>query len=137
MKHHIDELRRLCAHHPQRPAPYLLRTRFERHLYGVLVGFSDLVFGMRPSGITEHHVRELLSRSDTRNREREVNAVLRVSRIFHRFTYLCDTSNWSDDGQDPRVEMCRDEILRLCDFVESLAVRPRKEKSFSAQSAKT
>jgi len=118
MKHHIDQLRRLCMDYGAKYPPFLLRTRFERHLYGLLVSFSESIFGKRPTGITENQVHDFLSRCEPHESPKEAEIVLRMSNIFGRFTYLCDTSNWSDDGQDPRLEMCREDILQLCNLVE-------------------
>lgn len=134
MNQHIAALRQLCADNHQGLSPYLVRTRFERHLYGLLVSFSERCLGVSPAGITERHIRESLATRDQRGRERDVSAAFLVARIFEKFTYLCDTSNWSDDGQDPRVEMCRGDILQLCDLIESITARVQGEGGSSTRS---
>jgi hypothetical protein len=120
MENYIRALRTLCEDNSKRTAPYLVRTRFERSVFGLLVSFSEFAFGARPSGMSEDHIREFLARHDVRHKEKEAAIVRSFSRLFTKFTYLCDTSHWSDDGQDPRVEACRSEILELCDTVESV-----------------
>jgi len=120
MREYIEALRLLCTEDHKKVAPYLLRTRFERNLYGLLVSLSESAFGKKPTGITEDHVRECVARCRTRYNENELTAALSIARLFEKFVYLCDTSNWSNDGQDPRIEMCRDNIILLCDFVQSL-----------------
>jgi len=120
VREYTEALRRLCAEDHGEEAPYLLRTRFERNLYGLLVSFSESAFGRKPTGITEDHVRECAARCETRYDERELTAALSMAKLFGKFVYLCDTSNWSNDGQDPRLEMCRENIMQLCDLVESL-----------------
>lgn len=126
MREYTEALRRLCAEDHEEVAPYLLRTRFERNLYGLLVSFSESAFGKKPTGITEDHVRECVARCETCYDERELTVALSMARLFEKFVYLCDTSNWSNDGQDPRVEMCRENIIQLCDLVESLKVEPHE-----------
>ena len=120
MTEYTAALRRLCEENHSEVAPYLLRTRFERNLFGLLVTYSDSVFGIRPLGVTERHVRDLLAKVNVEGKEKEAELLQFIAKLFGRFTYLCDTSNWSDDGQDPRVEMCRNDIVRLCDLAESL-----------------
>jgi hypothetical protein len=87
-----------------------------------MVTVSRLTFGADPQGMTESHVLEFVSNFPSHDREKKI--LVSVARLFAKFTYLCDTSNWSDDGQDPRVEMCRDDILQLCALVEPLTVDP-------------
>lgn len=102
----------LCRDNQLKVAPYVVRTRFERGLYGLLVAFSMEVAGSAPHGISSTHIEEFLC---GKNLTSEAAARLREgARIFERFTYLCDTSNWSSDGQDPRIELCRTDMLKLC-----------------------
>lgn len=124
MNQHVDALRTLCRDSDNRVSPYLLRTRFERHLFGLMVTVSRQTFGSDPKGMTESHVLEFVSRFPTHDREKQI--LISIAKLFAKFTYLCDTSNWSDDGQDPRVELCRDDILRLCTLVDPLTADPAR-----------
>jgi len=124
MREYTEALRRLCVEDHRKVAPYLLRTRFERDLYGLLVSFSESAFGRKPTGITEDHVRECVANCERSYDERELTVALSMAKLFGKFVYLCDTSNWSNDGQDPRVEMCREDIVELCDLVESFETKP-------------
>src|SRR6266516_4770876 len=112
---YIETLRQLCAAPPKGVPPYLLRTRFERNLYGAISQFAQQRLGNRPRGLTRNHVEAFL-------KENSVPVVtatpLRLAAdVFERFKYLCDTSNWSNDGQDPRLEACRQDILCFCDLI--------------------
>lgn len=118
MNRYIDSLRTLCLENQRGLAPYALRTRFERNLYGLVTQYSQSVFGAVPGGLSRHHVEKLLH--ECRGPGLSVAAtepMILAMRVFERFTYLCDTSNWSNDGQDPRIEMCREDVLKLCDLV--------------------
>jgi hypothetical protein len=128
VKEYTDALRELCAEDHRGVAPYLLRTRFERNMYGLLVAFSETRFGRRPSGMTEDHIRDCVGRCGRSYDEEDFHVALSMARIFEKFTYLCDTSNWSNDGQDPRVEMCRDSIITLCDAIETGRTVQRQQK---------
>lgn len=121
MKEYIDGLRDICASSTLEQSPYLLRTRFERNLFGLLVSVSDEIFGKRPKGLTRIHIREFLAMNDGTNKHNGHFADFAndLVSVYERFTFLSDTSNLSDDGQDPRVESCRTEILSLCEVAES------------------
>jgi hypothetical protein len=125
MKRHLADLRWVCANKHEDVAPFLLRTRVERSLYGVLVEFCELIFGARPAGLTEAHIRDFIAEHKSLEQDEPAGVALSIARVFERFTYLSDTSNWSNDGQDPRIEMCRDDILRLCAHVESISTACR------------
>ncbi len=82
---------------------------------------SDEIFGERPRGLTRIHIREFLAKNDGGNKHNAhfVDFANDIVSIYERFTFLSDTSNLSDDGQDPRVESCRAEIMSLCEVAES------------------
>jgi len=116
VKRYVDALRTLCLKDQRGIAPYTLRTRFERNLYGLVHEYSETAFGVVPDGLTQRHVEKL--RQVCRDfKESEFEPVVLAAKVYERFTYLCDTSNWSNDGQDPRIEICREDILALCDKV--------------------
>ena len=120
MEQYIDALRQLCKADNSGVAPYLLRTRVERSLYGLLNAVARATFGCSLAGLDEEQVR-----SGLENRGVPLNSScaawsISVARSFQRFTYLCDTSNWSNDGQDPRIELCRDEFLKICNDAKLL-----------------
>jgi hypothetical protein len=129
MKEHIRGLRQLGLAKHEYTSPYLLRTRFERNLYGVLVSVSASAFGKRINGPTESHVREFLRTIRASGMQKEREAMVLGARLFEKFTFLSDSSTWSDDGQDPRLELCRDDILKLCDLVESLTSHPLEDNA--------
>jgi hypothetical protein len=120
MNRYIDALRTLCCEDQRGVAPYTLRTRFERNLYGLVTQYSQLVLGAAPAGLTRHHIEKLLHLCRDSGFSAATEPIILAMKVFERFTYLCDTSNWSDDGQDPRIEMCREDILRLCDLINGL-----------------
>lgn len=113
LKRYTETLVRLCRENQDGTAPYLLRTRFERGVYGLMVSYAVDAFGAVPNGVTRRHVEEFLESRRVTDVPRAAPMYLAAD-IFDRFTYLCDTSNWSNDGQDPRIEMCREDIIRLC-----------------------
>jgi len=131
MHENINGLKALCSGDLTDLTPFQIRTRFERHLYGVLVECSDETFGEHPTGLTRSHMEQFIQRVEQDNRWAIptrawcVSAFDLISDVFERFTQLCDTSNWSDDGQDPRINACRDDIFRLCECV----TRKRVDKS--------
>src|SRR5437899_2906416 len=109
MEQYIEALRRLCKADNGGIAPYLLRTRVERNLYGLLNSVARSTLGCTLTGLDEEQVRESL---ESRGVPLDSNCAtwsISLARSFDRFSYLCDTSNWSNDGQDPRIELCRDE----------------------------
>lgn len=109
---HTNSIRALCD--PTAPvlAPYLLRTRVERAVFGLICELADASGSARPDGLDPVQV----SVAIPSNKAGEIARSLSLA--FSRFTYLCDTSNWSDDGQDPRILECRDDLLDLCDRAE-------------------
>jgi hypothetical protein len=110
------QLLALCEENLQGRAPYVVRTRFERLLFGIVASYSQVTFGRNPNGITTGHITKFILTNELS--ESNKTRVLRsAAQIFEKFTYLCDTSNWSNDGQDPRVEMCRGDIIGLCEDV--------------------
>jgi len=110
-------LRKLCSENQSGVAPYHIRTRFERALYGSVCFYCETALGLKPNGLTSAHVEKILSNHAPGRAD--VSECLRsAASILERFTYLCDTSNWSNDGQDPRLESCRDDVIRLCDLLE-------------------
>jgi hypothetical protein len=115
MEQYIEALGRLCRADNGGMAPYLLRTRVERSLYGLLNSAAKSAFGCTLAGLDEGQVRESLVSGGIPLDSTYASWSLSVARSFEKFTYLCDTSNWSNDGQDPRIELCRDQFLQLCD----------------------
>ena len=110
------QLLSMCEENLKGRAPYLVRTRFERLLFGLVESYSQEQFGRTPKGVTKNHISNFILANNLLESD-ETRVLGSAAQIFERFTYLCDTSNWSNDGQDPRVEMCRDDIIRLCDDV--------------------
>jgi len=121
MNRYVDALRRLCCENQRGVAPYALRTRVERNLYGLVTEYSRTVLGAAPVGLTRQHIEKLLDQSCDSGFSAAPEPIILAMKVFERFTYLCDTSNWSDDGQDPRIEMCREDIQRLCDLISGRA----------------
>lgn len=120
MNAHIQALRALCAVHQHPAAPFVVRTRFEREMFGLLICIALNRFGSEPSSIDRGRVTAFLDRQSQASNKDVGLLMLEICRIFEKFTYLCDTSNWSNDGQDPRVEACRPDILALCDKIEAV-----------------
>ena len=123
MRANLEGLRALCFDDLSELSPFQVRTRFERHLYGLLSEYSIRTFGSSPSGLSRAHVRHFYQRMklDEQTRapdaERCCHVLDMISELYENFTRLCDTSNWSDDGQDPRINSSRNDILRLCDYM--------------------
>jgi hypothetical protein len=127
MLEHIEGLKSLCFEDLNEAKPFHVRTRFERHLFGLAYHCSLKAFGSSPNGLTRTHLAHFLStlphvgpgKRGEMNHEAWGRACLeRISDLYERFTALCDTSNWSDDGQDPRIKSCRAKILNLCAYAE-------------------
>jgi len=112
MNKHVEALRKLC--NCSDGAPFLIRTRVERHLFGLLNATMRERLRLTPVSISRASIESQIDPSACRDRSARTLA-LEIAHVFERFTYLCDTSNWSNDGQDPRIESCREDILRLCD----------------------
>ncbi len=118
---HIEQLRLMCDEDLRGIPPFQLRTRFERHLFGFAVSYAKRAFGIAPTGLSRQHYEHFLERIETlpsldpQVKTQEVNILRKTCALFEKFTSLCDTSNWSDDGQDPRIEWCRTDILDLCE----------------------
>jgi hypothetical protein len=123
MQENLDGLRALCFDDLSELSPFQVRTRFERHLYGLLFECSMEALGSSPNGLSKAHVRHFCQQKklDKQVSPSDVGRCSHVlgmiSELYENFTRLCDTSNWSDDGQDPRINSCRNEILRVCDYV--------------------
>jgi len=120
MNPHISAIRELCESRNENLPPFIVRTRFERELYGLLVSLSRRTYGDQPSSMDRTQVMTFLSRQQNANELVESRVMLEISRIFEKFVYVCDTSNWSNDGQDPRVKACSAEILAVCKQVEMI-----------------
>ena len=119
MRRFVEALRQICLMQEEYSSPFLLRTRFERNLYGLLATISESAFGKKIGGPTGSYVNGFLKIVEASGREKEMDAIILAARVYEKFTSLSDNSNWSDDGQDPRVKSCRDDILKLCDLVDS------------------
>jgi hypothetical protein len=123
MEDNLRGLRELCEEDLSGQSPFQVRTRFERYLYGVMVEYSMKTFGSAPNGLSSAHLKCFTDEKIAEARERFTSCESciqmfgMISELYEEFTRLCDTSNWTDDGQDPRVNWCRDDILQLCDFV--------------------
>jgi len=76
-------------------------------------------------GITASHVEAFISANRVADPD-ETRVLRSAVQIFQKFTYLCDTSNWSNDGQDPRVKMCRDDVIGLTEDL-TRGRRPRSQ----------
>jgi hypothetical protein len=124
MSVHIEGLRAICEGDLSALSPFQIRTRFERHLYGLMNEFSNSTLGASPTGLSRAH---LLHFFEARREKGEAGCdvhslriLQEMSDLFQEFTYLCDTSNLTDDGQDPRIQSCREGILALCDTAREM-----------------
>jgi hypothetical protein len=121
MHSHVEQLRLMCDEDVRGIPPFQLRTRFERHLFGFAVSYARNAFGIAPTGLSRRHYEHFLERLEklrsvnVQEKTQEINILSRTCALFEKFTSLCDSSNWSDDGQDPRIEWCRNDILDLCE----------------------
>ncbi len=121
MDNHLKQLRSMCFEDLRGITPFQLRTRFERNLFGAAVSYAKSVFEIAPKGLSRQHYEhfahklENIRSSTSSSGIRELRILSRMSALFEKFTSLCDSSNWSDDGQDPRIEWCKKDILQLCD----------------------
>jgi hypothetical protein len=121
MNSHLRELRSMCFGDLRGITPFRLRTRFERHLFGAAVSYAKCAFEIAPKGLSRRHYEEFAKRVENLRSSNSsitishLSVLSRMSALFEKFTSLCDTSNWSDDGQDPRIEWCKKDILSLCD----------------------
>jgi hypothetical protein len=130
MHENLEGLRALCLDDLSELSPFQVRTRFERHLYGLLFECSKGVFGSSPRGLSKTHVRHFCQQMKLDGQITPPNVgrcsqlLNMISELYENFTRLCDTSNWSDDGQDPRINSCRSDILRLCDYIAANFQKP-------------
>lgn len=88
-------------------------------MFGLTSGVVQGRLGRPLESLDDDYLEDVLRRPGIAWTEQEKRVVSSVATVFRRFTYLCDTSNWSDDGQDPRVELCRRDILAICDLAEA------------------
>ena len=138
MRENLEGLRALCFDDLSELSPFQVRTRFERHLYGLLSEYSMGAFGSSPSGLSKAHVRHFYQRMKLDEQASAADAgrcsqVLdMISELYENFTRLCDTSNWSDDGQDPRINSSRNDILRLCDYMATNFQKPNRIQPVSS-----
>lgn len=117
---YVTQIRAFFERDSKQWPPYLIRTRFERLLFGLFRSIALQTLGEAPSGMTRIHLARLLEAHNTLEGHAALSILSSVVRLCEKFTYLCDSSNWSNDGQDPRVEMCREDAGRLCDLAERL-----------------
>lgn len=111
---YLESLKAICNVRLHGVAPYVLRSRVERALFGALVGVLGDA-GRKLSGLSRAQIESAVGPGSAEHQR----AVARdVARVFEKFTYLCDTSNWSDDGQDPRLDSCREDLLAICARIE-------------------
>ena len=95
-------------------------------------------FGSSPSGLSRAHVRhfyqrmKLAEQTSSPDAGRCSHVLDMISELYENFTRLCDTSNWSDDGQDPRINSCRNDILCLCDYIAANFQKPNQIQSVSS-----
>jgi hypothetical protein len=82
---------------------------------------------MRPTGLSHSHVGGLVKASVPPLDPVVASTLMAASDLFEEFTYLADTSNFSNDGQDLRITKCRDRILALCDSVDGQLSRKTVE----------
>lgn len=124
MSSHIEELRGMCSKNFRGASPFRVRVQFERHLFGLVTDFSTRSLGARPRGISREHCAMFVQKysDNVRTTDASVDRALHVlsdaATLHEKFSSLCDSSNWSDDGQDPRIEWCREDILVLCNKIE-------------------
>jgi hypothetical protein len=121
MTNHLEQLQAMCRDDLRGIPPFQVRTRFERHIFGLATSFSESLYGASPAGLSRRHIehfaervrslRPIFDETDLFN----MQILSRICVVFEKFTSLCDSSNWSDDGQDPRIEWCRQDILELCE----------------------
>lgn len=117
LRDQCEKLKTMCVSNTAGIPPYLVRTRFERNLYGVLSAYTKETIGTSPNGLTKAHIESFLI--SQKGLSTHHGGVMRLGAdIYEAFTYLCDTSNWSNDGQDPRFSTCMDDVIRLCDLIE-------------------
>jgi hypothetical protein len=117
MQENLEGLRALCNKDLAELSPFQVRTRFERYLYGLLSECMTEAFGSSPQGLSKAHLNDFRKNLLSGTRSPGLSVLDMVGALFEKFTILCDTSNWSDDGQDPRINFCRNDILELCDYV--------------------
>lgn len=119
MQENLEGLRELCNADLTGLSPFQVRTRFERYLFGLLSECMTEAFGSSPRGLSEAHLSHFRKNLASGTRNPAMSVLDMAGAVFEKFTVLCDTSNWSDDGQDPRIDFCRNDILELCDYVSA------------------
>lgn len=119
MNRYARTLRELCGRRAPQLRSYLIRTRFERGIFGLAATYSTAFLGAVPAGMTTAHIQEVGARADREADSEHVEVLIGLAKVFEEFTYLADTSNLSNDGQDVRIAACRERVLALCDLVES------------------
>jgi hypothetical protein len=139
MEENLKGLRALCFDDLSELSPFQIRTRFERHLYGLVFECSTAVFGSAPNGLSKAHVTHFCEkRPNVEGNSAYAGSCLQllhmISDVYERFTELCDTSNWSDDGQDPRINACRDDILSVCGYASKQL--PRIDRTQDIESSR-
>src|SRR5467141_1469682 len=114
MSHYLTELLSICSEGGVGVRPYILRARFERSVYGLIVQVARTLQQPIPSSLTANYALALRASADTANERLLSDVVTQASGVISKFTTLCDSSNWSTDGQDPRLKICTADALALC-----------------------
>lgn len=120
MTDHIAALRDLCSPASRSIPPYILRTRFERSLFGLAVSVAQWTGLPELKSLVPAYVDRYLE--DHAATSASATLLTGASDVLQSFAILCDSSNWSPDGQDPRIDMCREEVLALCDECTALFI---------------
>ena len=118
---YAKQLAGYCASGPGAVPRYVFRTRVERILYGMLASLCQAQVGVRPAGLHQSQLQAVLPRTAGRAARPSEVLAWEIVDAFETFTYLSDSSNRSNDGQDLRLDQCRDRFLRICNAIETVA----------------
>ncbi len=118
---YVEQLRRICGSSEPRAPGYVLKTRVERALYGMVVAICETRIGRHPAGLDQIHLHAVLPEPASGLADRRDKLAWEIVRTFEEFTYISDTSNQSDDGQSLHMASFIRRFATICDEFESVA----------------
>lgn len=117
---YAKQLADLCSLDADGMPRYIVRTRVERAMYGMLATVCLARLGARPAGLHESQLQTMVPRESAQTGDPAHQLMWEIVDSFTEFTYLCDSSNRSSDGQDVRLERSRGRFLKICNDFASL-----------------
>jgi hypothetical protein len=123
---YAEQLRQICVSAERDLPGYVLRTRVERILYGMLLAICKQQTGTLPAGLNRKHLQAVLPGAANRPSDPADTLAWDIVRAFEDFTYLSDTSNQSNDGQGLRLDRCYERFIAICGAFDATWTESRR-----------